>query len=153
MRHTKFAPMDPETEINRPGIMALSGASHSKVIFVSSSDKWGFPQTIRRGTNGELLYPKAAAIEWLKENDLKAMVFLAEDRRPNKDVAKETKMLRGLNAKELTVGSKKREFSGHGKTITVHVPERHEYQPPDPRITRFSNSGADHRISSACGWQ
>jgi len=36
---------------------------------------------------------------------------------------------------------------GKAKTTVIHLKEHHGYTPPHSQLTRFSNSGADHRIS------
>jgi len=155
MTAAKFIPIDPETEIDSHGIRLLSGASQSKVFIVMKSDKWGFPKMIRKGTEGIYLYSLAEVKSWLADNDLKAMKFTNADRKPGQYSAAIAEDQRNHDIKKLLsgTGNKAPKFSGKGKTITVQLKERDDYTPPDPRLSRFSNSGAEHRISSACGWQ
>lgn len=147
MSKIKVLPMNPETEIDRPGIAKLSGAYISRVVAVVQRDKWQFPKPVRKSNTGHLLYNLADVSAWLETNDLKSMVFVAEDRAPSRYLSKAPKGIGSAAMSALKIGIKPPKFKGCGTVIeTVHVPERHDYVPPDPRLTRFSNN-ADHRIS------
>lgn len=147
------APINPETEVTREDIAKMADCSLCKVGFVTIRKKWGFPEPVRKGPKAILLYCRSAVAAWLETNELKNMVFVAADRAPIGMHKKQEKGINSAEAAKLPIGIKPSQFKGGGKSLRVHVEARHEYQPPDPRLTRFSNSGAEHRISSACGWQ
>lgn len=139
------APINSETEITREEIAKLAGTSHSKVIFVTARDKWGFPKVIRIGPKGKQLYPRADVEKWLKANILKNMTFVAEDRAPLKTKVKADKVIDSALVAQLPIGINPSKFQRAGTPTRVHVKENHEYEAPDPRLTRFSNSGVEHR--------
>lgn len=148
MSKIKAAPIDWATEIDRPGIAEMAGTGLAKVGFVTLREKWGFPLTHRKGPRQTLLYPLAAVKKWLETNDLKAMTFIAEDRAPVRVLAQAAKGIDNAAVATLKIGIKPPRFSRHSPAVTVHVPERNDYTPPDSRLTRFSNN-ADHRISGS----
>lgn len=145
MSKAKFAPIDWATEIDRPGIVKLSGASICKVGFITTRDKWGFPKLSRLGPKGIYVYNLAAVEAWLETNDLKNMAFTKEYRRPVREQVKAEPGIGGAELAALKIGIKRHAFKGTGQKTTVHVPERHEYIAPHPQLTRFSNN-AEHRI-------
>lgn len=140
------AAKDPETEVTREDILKLSGAALSKLAFVTSRDKWGFPKPVRSGPKGKLLYSLKAVTEWLEKNNLKTIVITAEDRAPLDMFNKAEKAaLSSAEIATLSIGIKPHPFKGHGKSIRVHVAEQHGYEKPHPQLGKFSNSGAAHR--------
>jgi len=148
MKKSEIAPpINPETEVTREGIAKMAGCSLCKVGFVTIRKKWGFPEAARKGPNGILLYCRSAVEAWLKTNDLKNMVFIAEDRAPVRDHEKTVKGPSSAELAILKVGIKATRFTGHGKKITVHVRGHHNYPEPRQHPSRYSNSGAEHQIS------
>jgi hypothetical protein len=145
MSNYKAAPVNPETEVTKATIATMANRSIFKVGFVTLRDKWGFPKSIRKGPRGITLYSRAAVSAWLQVNDLKTFVFTAEDRAPLFMHKKEQCHPGSAEYAKLHIGARPKKFAGHGISYRVHVPERHEYIPPDPRLARASNC-ADHRL-------
>jgi len=126
----KAAPIDWATEIDRPGIAKLAGTGLAKVGFVTLREKWGFPLTHRKGPKQTLLYPLAAVKKWMETNDLKSMVFVAEDRAPVRDHVQAAKGIDNALMATLKIGIKPPKFKRHS-------PATH------------SSNNADHRISGS----
>jgi hypothetical protein len=139
------APQNPETELNREDIAQLTGASICKVTLITIKDKWGFPKTIRPGPKGKLLFSRSAVEDWLNHNDIKSIIFTADDRAPRKKHKKSETNIHSAGLVELRIGIRPKKFSRYGKSVCVHVPERDVHSPLNPKLTRFSHSGADHR--------
>jgi hypothetical protein len=140
------APINPETEVTREDIAKMAGCSLCKVGFVTIRKKWGFPEPVRKGPKGILLYCRSAVEVWLETNDLKNMVFVAADRAPLRDHEKTVKGPSSTELATLNVGIKPKRFSGHGNKTTVHVHGHHSYPEPRQHHSRYSNSSADHQL-------
>lgn len=140
------APIDPATEVTREDIAELAKCSLCKVGFITTRNKWGFPKPVRLGPKGKVLYSRAAVLAWLAVNDLKSMVFVAEDRAPLKGLKKATGIDSAAVA-QLPIGIKPTQFKSTGKTKTVHLEEVDVYAQLNPHITRFSNN-CEHRLSA-----
>lgn len=146
MTKSKAAPpKNPETEVDKEDIALMADTNIFKVGFVTLRDKWGAPKPVRQGPKGKILYSKLEWATWLESNKLKNFVFRAEDRAPIRSCKKEKSGIDSTAVAQLHIGARPKKFSAFGTSHRVHVPERHEHIAPDPRLTRFSNSGADHR--------
>jgi predicted DNA-binding transcriptional regulator AlpA len=146
MSKSKSAPKNPETEVTKEDIAKMAGCSVFKVGFVTMRDKWCFPKPVRLGPKSKILYSKAEVATWLESNDLKSFVFTAEDRAPVRTHKKEKNEIDSSAAAKLHIGARPKKFNAFGTSIRVHVPERNDYIPPDPRLSRASNC-ADHRLA------
>lgn len=142
MSALKTPPMDPETEIDLQGIVTLSGTNKTRVYNITLSTKFRFPKSTRKGPNRTKIFSLAEVSEWLADNDLKSIKFTAEDRFPRKiikapDISQEISQLK--------VGIKPADVKSHGKTTRIRTQEFCAEETLNPRLTRFSHSGAEHR--------
>jgi len=145
MSKPKYQPINPETEIDRKGIVKLADTSLTRLDIVTKTKKYGFPDALRPGPLGIKIYSLNAVMAWLKENDLKNMKFSAEDRLPKTSVKQiENRTSATQLMRQLTIGIRPAKFDRTGQTITVHVEERNEIERPHPQLTRFSHSGVEH---------
>jgi hypothetical protein len=139
------APINPETEVTKEDIARMAGCSIFKVGFVTMREKWGFPKSSRSGPKGKILFNRAEVTDWLKDNDLKNFVFLAEDRAPLVTHKKDQATPDSAAFAKLHIGARPKKFSRTGTSYRVHVKEQHGYEKPHPQLSRHSNS-ADHRL-------
>lgn len=143
MSKEKFAPIDPETEVTREDIAKMAGTSLSKVVIATKVKKLGFPQPIRKGYKATLLYSRAAVLEWLEKNNLKATVLTQEDRAPKRTVAKTETGFYIAGLAKLQIGINPPQFNRIGTSKRVHVPERNDYEKPNSKLTSVYRSGAE----------
>lgn len=139
-----YAPIDHKTELTRPDIAKLAKVSISKVIGISTIDKFGFPPSHRRGPLGVLLYLRAAVESWIKKNDIKKIVIKNEFRKSINDQKQAEKELTSSEVSKFIFRLNKPKFATFGKSMKVHVPERNDAEIPHSQLTRFSNSEGDY---------
>lgn len=137
------APINPETEVTREDIAKMAETSLCKVGFATTKSKYGFPEPVRPGPKGKLLYDKAAVAQWLEKNDLKIMTFSKEDRAPLKAPRNPDTGIDSTEVAQLMIGIKPRKFKSYGQSTRVHVPERNDIECPRASLTRFSNNNAE----------
>jgi hypothetical protein len=139
-------PIDPTTEIDRPGIAELAGTSVNRVAQVCKIEKYGFPKGARKSVTGSLVYDLAAVKQWLENNDLKNIVFTTEDRLPICSVKQQLIQHDRLHHLFKSTTKAKR-FKKTGKTQTVHLEATDEFIPAAAQLPIYRSNAGDHSLN------